>query len=173
MTTTVLWLRDSEIDIRCVEITPYQVDEQVIIVPKVVIPLGEAGQYLTAIKRKEEEREQSGRKNRPPTITILLDNHLVQEGEVIFFLKGALPDSIKYDKGDPTFRATITGKRGQSDAVKWEKDGEEYSITGVTRKILKDLRPEKNPNFNGSWYWVNADGKQLAAIAEEQWAKGS
>ena len=173
MTTTVLWLRDSEIDIRCVEITPYQVDEQVIIVPKVVIPLEEAGQYLTAIKRKEEEREQSGRKNRPPTITILLDNHLVQKGEAIFFLKSALPDSIKYDKEDPTFKATITGKRGQSDAVKWERDGEEYSITGVTRKILKDLHPEKDPHFNGSWYWGNADGKPLAAIAEEQWAKGS
>lgn len=175
MTTTVLWLRDSKIDIRCVKITPYQVDEQIIVVPKVVIPLEEAGQYLIDIKRKEEEREQSGRKNRPPTITILLDNHLVQEGDVIFFLKSALPDSIKYDKGDPTFRATITGKRGQSDAVKWEEDGEEYSITGVTRKILKDLHPEnKEPgSFNGSWYWVNDDGKQLGAIAEEQWAKGS
>lgn len=173
MTTTVLWLREAEIDIRCVKITPYQVDEQIIIVPKVVIPLEEAEQYLIEIKHKEAEREQSGRKNRPPTITILLDNHLVQEGEVIFFLKSELPDSIKYDKEDPTFRATITGKRGQSDAVKWEKDGKEYSITGVTRKILKDLRPEKNPHFNGSWYWVNADGKPLAAIAEEQWAKGS
>ena len=163
MTTTVLWLRDSDIDIRCVKITPYQVDEQIIIVPKVVIPLEEAEQYLIEIKHKEEEREQSGRKNRPPTITILLDNHLVQEGEVIFFLKDALPDSIKYDKEDPRFRATITGKRGQSDAVKWEKDGEEYSITGVTRKILKDLRPEKDPPFQwklvlGEYRWKTISG---------------
>src|SRR6185437_3623395 len=46
ITTTVLWLRDFQIDISCVKITPYKVAEKIIIVPKIVIPLEEAKQYL-------------------------------------------------------------------------------------------------------------------------------
>ena len=172
ITATVLWLRDSDVDISCVKITPYKVDEQIIIVPKVVIPLEEVRQYLIDIKRKEEEREQSGRRYRPPTMKILIENHLVHEGDGIF-LKNGLPSHIKYDEGDPTFRATITGKRGQSNAVKWEKDGEEYSISFLTWKIFKNLHPEnKDPGgVNGNWHWVNAAEKPLWNVAEEYLAK--
>ena len=172
ITATVLWLRDSDIDISCVKITPYKVDEQIIIVPKVVIPLEEAKQYLIDIKRKEEEREQSGRRYRPPTMGILIAHDLVREGDVIF-LKNRLPPYIKYDEGDPTFRATITGKLGQSDAVKWEKDQKEYSISALTWKIFKSLHPEnKDPGgVNGNWHWVNDAGKPLWNVAEEYRAK--
>ena len=65
ITATVLWLRESDIDISCVKITPYQVGAQIVIVPKVVIPLEEARQYLIDIKRKEEVKELSVRKSRP------------------------------------------------------------------------------------------------------------
>lgn len=172
ITATVLWLRDSDVDISCVKITPYKVDEQIIIVPKVVIPLEEARQYLIDIKRKEEEREQSGRRYRPPTMKILIENHLIQEGDVIF-LKNGLPSHVKYDEGDPTFRATITGKLGQRDAVKWEKDKEEYSISALTWKIFKNLHPEnKDPGgVNGNWHWVNADQKSLWEVAEAHLAR--
>ncbi len=46
ITATVLWLRESDIDISCVKITPYKIDDKLVIVPKVVIPLEEAKQYL-------------------------------------------------------------------------------------------------------------------------------
>ena len=35
ITATVLWLRESDIDISCVTITPYKIDENIIIVPTV------------------------------------------------------------------------------------------------------------------------------------------
>lgn len=172
ITATVLWLRDSDIDIRCVKITPYKVDEQIIIVPKVLIPFEEAKQYLIDIKRKEEERERSGRTYRPPTMNILIENYLVQEGEVIF-LKNRLPSHVRYDERDPTFKATITGKLGQSDAVKWAKDGQEYSISALTWKIFKNLHPEnKEPgSVNGNAHWVNDAGKSLWKVAKEYLAK--
>jgi hypothetical protein len=174
ITTTVLWLRDADIDISCVSITPYQVEGRIIIVPKVVIPLEEARQYQIDIKRKEEKREKSGRRPRPKTMTILLDNNLVKEGDELRLLNG-LPTWLKYDENDPTFRATITGKRGQSNAVIWAKDGQEYAISALAWKIFKDLHPEKkNPGgVNGNWHWVNADGKPLWKVAEEFLAQGS
>jgi len=174
ITATVLWLRESDIDISCVKITPYKVDEKVIIVPKVVIPLEEAKQYLIDIKRKEEVKEQSGRKYRPKTMKILIEKHLVQEGDRIY-LKNGLPSHLEYEEGNPSFVAEITGKLGQSNAVKWAKDGEEYSISALTWKIFKDTHPDKKDpgGVNGNWHWVNNEGKPLWEIAEEYLGKNT
>jgi hypothetical protein len=168
VTATVLWLRDSGIDISCVSITPYKVDEKVVIVPRVIIPLQEARQYLIDIKQKEDVRESSGRKARPKTMKILLDNNLVSPGEELQ-LKNLLPTWVKYDPTDPTFKATITGKRGQSDAIVWAKDGQEYAVSALAWKIFKDLHPEnKNPGgINGNGHWVRVDGKSLWEVAED------
>lgn len=177
ITTTVLWLRDSQIDIGCVKITPYKVADKIIVVPKVLIPLQEARQYLIDIKIKEEEQEQSSRKNRPKTMRVLVENGLVKEGDQIF-LKNALPSYIQYSDQDPTFQAVITGKLGQSDGVRWKKDDTEYSISALAWKIFKELHPEsKDPGgVNGNWHWVNSSGKPLWEVAEEflsQGAKGA
>ena len=168
VTATVLWLRDSGIDISCVSITPYKVDDKVVIVPRVIIPLQEARQYLIDIKQKEDVRESSGRKARPKTMKILLDNNLVSAGEELR-LMNLLPTWVKYDPEDPVFKATITGKRGQSDAIVWAKDGQEYAVSALAWKIFKDLHPEnKDPGgINGNGHWVRLDGKSLWEVAEE------
>ena len=170
ITTTVLWLRDFQVDVGCVKITPYKVGERIIIVPKILIPIQEARQYLIDIKTKEEEQEQSSRKNRPKTMRILIENGLVMQGDQIF-LKHALPPYVQshYSEQDPTFQAVITGKLGQSDGVQWKKDVNEYSISALAWKIFKDLHPDnKDPGgVNGNLHWVNEDGKPLWEIAEE------
>ena len=145
--------------------------DQIIIVPKIVLPLEEAKQYTIDIKIKEEEREQSIRSNRPKnpkTMRLLVENSLVKPGDPIF-LKNGLPGYIRYDESDPTFQATITGKLGQSDAVLWTKDGSENSISALTWSIFKSLHPEqKDPGgINGNWHWVDANGRSLWEIAEE------
>lgn len=174
VTATVLWLRDSQIDISCVSITPYKIDDMVVVVPKVIIPLPEARQYLIDIKRKEEVREASSRRPRPKTMKILLENNLVSAGDVLL-LKNGLPSYLVFDENDPTFRATITGKRGQSDAVVWAKDGNEYAVSNLAWIIFKDKHPQgKNPGgVNGAWHWVRPDGKPLWQVAEEFLAANS
>ncbi len=168
ITATVLWLRESDIDISCVKITPYEIDEKIIIVPKLVIPLEEAKQYLIDIKRKEEIKEKSERRYRPKTMKILIENNLVQSGDYIY-LKNGLPSHLVYEENNTLFQAKITGKLGQSNSVKWEKDSEEYSISALTWKIFKDTHPDKKDpgGVNGNWHWVNKSGKPLWEIAEE------
>lgn len=174
ITATVLWLRDSDIDISCVKITPYRLDDKVVIVPKVVIPLEEAKQYLIDIKKKEEVKENLERKNRPKTMKILIENNLVKEGDKIF-LKNGLPSHLVYDEGNPLFQAEITGKLGQSNAVRWAVDGEEYSISALAWQIFKDTHPDKKPpgGVNGNWHWVNESGKPLWEVAEEYLARNT
>ena len=172
LTATVLWLRESEIDISCVKITPYRIDENIIIVPKVVIPLEEAKQYLIDIKRKENEREKGNRRNRPATMRILIENDLLKEGDPIY-LKNGLPSHLKYEEDSSVFKAAITGKLGQSNAVVWENDGNEYSISALTWKIFKDFHPDKKDpgGINGNWHWVNSEGVPLWDIAEKYLAE--
>lgn len=55
LTSTVLWLGKFGVDITCVELTPYRLPgtEKLAIVPRVIIPLPQAKEYLIQVKEKE------------------------------------------------------------------------------------------------------------------------
>lgn len=167
VTTTVLWLNKFGVNITCVKIIPYQVENKIVIVPNIIIPLKEASQYLIDIQEKEEEIQER-ESARPRTMRILIENGLLKEGDKIY-LKNALPSYIKYDPKNPVYQATITGKLGQSNAIRWDKDGSEYAISSLTWSIFKDLHPNrKDPGgINGNWHWVDKHGKPLWTIAED------
>lgn len=168
ITTSVLWLREFNMDISCVEIVPYKVRDSIIIASTVVIPLKSALAYQIEIKSKEEEREQAAQSGRLDTMRTLLDNGAIKEGQVIFF-KNGLPPYVQYDQGSPVFEAVVTGKYNRRNAIKWKKDDTEYSLSGLAWKILKDLHPEnKDPGgLSGKWYWTNAEGVSLGHLEEQ------
>jgi len=60
LTTAVLWLRDRDIDIRCVRLRPYEVGGKRLIDVQQIIPLPEANEYQVQLR----EKEQVGRKKR-------------------------------------------------------------------------------------------------------------
>ena len=167
VTTTVLWLRQFNVDISCIKFVPYKLDEKIVIVPTKIIPLQEAKQYLIDIQKKQEEQA-SSRRDRQRTMRILIENNLVKEGQRIY-LKNVLPAYMKYEKDNPIFIASITGKLGQSNSVKWEKDQKEYAISSLTWQIFKDLNPEKKDpgGVNGNWHWEIENGKNLWELAED------
>jgi len=60
LTTAVLWLRDRDIDIRCVRLRPYENAGKRLIDVQQIIPLPEANEYQVQLR----EKEQVGRKKR-------------------------------------------------------------------------------------------------------------
>lgn len=54
LTTAVLWLREREIDIRCVRLRPYQDGEARLIDVQQIIPLPEAQEYQVQLRQKEQ-----------------------------------------------------------------------------------------------------------------------
>jgi hypothetical protein len=60
LTTAVLWLRDRDIDIRCVRLRPYQDGDTCLVDVQQIIPLPEAHEYQVQLR----EKEQVGRKKR-------------------------------------------------------------------------------------------------------------
>lgn len=66
LTSTVLWLRRFQVDISCVELTPYHLGElgRIVLVPRILIPLPEAREYLVSVERKEAARIQQTRQDK-------------------------------------------------------------------------------------------------------------
>ena len=60
LTTAVLWLRERDIDIRCIRLRPYQDGESTFVDVQQIIPLPEANEYQVQLR----EKEQVGRKKR-------------------------------------------------------------------------------------------------------------
>ena len=61
LTATVLWLRKFGLNISCVELTPYRYpgdDSNILLVPKILIPLTEARSYQISVERKEKKHQQ-------------------------------------------------------------------------------------------------------------------
>jgi Domain of unknown function (DUF4268) len=58
LTSCVLWLRSFGVDISCVEVTPYRISDggQLVLVPRVVIPLPKEADYIVQIEKKETEQ---------------------------------------------------------------------------------------------------------------------
>lgn len=59
LTTAVLWLRDRDIDIRCIQLQPYRSDGKTLIDVRQVIPLPEAQDYMIRIREKEQQERRS------------------------------------------------------------------------------------------------------------------
>lgn len=54
ITTAVLWLRDKDVDIRCVRIKPYGTKEDTLLDVQQIIPLPEAGEYQIRVREKKQ-----------------------------------------------------------------------------------------------------------------------
>ena len=57
VTSTVLWLREHQIDVRCVKVTPYLFGEEVFIDLQQVIPTPEAADYMIRMAEKDTEEK--------------------------------------------------------------------------------------------------------------------
>jgi hypothetical protein len=55
ITSTVLWLNERNLDVRCVRLTPYAVGERILVDVQQVIPLPEMSDYLIRIREKAEK----------------------------------------------------------------------------------------------------------------------
>jgi len=67
LTTTVLWLNDSSLDIRCVQMKPYCLDAQVLVHVQQLVPLKEVEEYQVRVREKTLSRREAHRQGDQPT----------------------------------------------------------------------------------------------------------
>ena len=64
LTTTVIWLLDRDVDIRCVRLKPYGVQNDVLLDVQQVIPLPEAQDYQIQVREKKQAERRSKQSSR-------------------------------------------------------------------------------------------------------------
>lgn len=67
ITTSVLWLNEQGLDIRCVQLRPHDVDGKVLVDIQQIIPLPEAASYQVALREKTNEQTVARADNRDMT----------------------------------------------------------------------------------------------------------
>lgn len=62
LTTTAIWLRDKGVDIRCIRLTPYRFNDDVLINAEQIIPVPELEEYQVKFREKRDEQLISSQK---------------------------------------------------------------------------------------------------------------
>ncbi|MFN9373344.1 MAG: DUF4268 domain-containing protein [Planctomycetaceae bacterium] len=181
LTTAVLWLREREIDIRCVRLRPYLDGEKRLIDVQQIIPLPEANDYQIQIR----EKEQVGRKIRAQRHDLRIR---FWEGLVALCRQRKTRHGER-KPGTAQWLGGSTGKRGLGFnyvIVQEETSVELYIDRGETvenKRIFDQLltrRAEIEHRFGGPLTWERLDQKQACRIchlmhsggyrsSEDQW----
>lgn len=166
ITTTVLWLNERGLDIRCLAVVPYELDGQRYLEVEQLIPLPAAADYVVRRRAKAAQVEQQviAKKDRT-SWTTLLDDGTLQVGDRLELLK--LPSGLlMHVPPDARLAELVAEPKGQ---VRWLEDGNVYSISRLCGVICARFAPgairDKYP-FDGPAYWAREGEKQtLADIA--------
>jgi hypothetical protein len=82
LTTSVMWLNERDLDIRCVRLIPYKFENQIFVDVQQIIPLPEAESYQIKIKQKSEERREA-RKSSKDYTRYLFDNEQFNKRKLV------------------------------------------------------------------------------------------
>ena len=67
LTTSVMWLNERDLDIRCVRLIPYKFESRIFVDVQQIIPLPEAESYQIKIKQQSEERREARKSSKDYT----------------------------------------------------------------------------------------------------------
>ena len=169
MTTTVLWLNERGLDIRCLSVVPYEIDTRRFLEIEQLIPLPSAADYLVKKKAKEVQAEKKAvaKKDAASWLT-LIDNGVLQPGDQMELTK--LPNNVLafVPQGD-RLAELLPAPKGQ---VRWLADGTQHSISGLCTAIYAKYAPQTSAplaTINGPAFWSRL-GEQisLAELARTQ-----
>lgn len=80
VTSTVMWLIDHNIKVKCIKVTPYKLEDQILIDTEQIIPIKDAEDYLIKIANKKQEELISKEKNQTRhTVRIKFWKQLLQK----------------------------------------------------------------------------------------------
>ena len=161
ITTTVLWLRELSLDIRCVQVRPYVRDSgEVLVDVRQLIPLPEASEFQTgvAIKRARERAERVQHQEMP----------LYRERYRRFwaaFLERAIPEHQWLEGAEPSYAFWQANKpfsygidiKSNQYRVTWNSRGnrEEWETIIANRAAIEEM-------LGNDLYWRDSVKPQLA-----------
>lgn len=103
ITTTVLWLNDHGLDIRCVRIKPYKDGERTLVDIEQVIPLPEASEYQVQVSIKNRKERALHVQNRDLTTYDVMvfgkiEKNLAKRNAIFFVVKSLCDSGVEPEK---------------------------------------------------------------------------
>jgi len=167
VTSTVLWLNDRDLDIRCVRMRPYRLGPKLILDIDQIIPLPEAGDFQVEIRQKQREIRASAEGSDWTRYDVSTDEGLQQKLYKREVMLAAVRQLIKRGKLPSEIEAA-TG-RHMLEEIEGNLDGAAFRVELINRhpnssKIEKRFFTEDDQLFHPS-------GNTFALT--NQWSKDS
>ena len=153
LTTSVLWLIERGIDIRCVRLQPYGLDGRVLVDVQQIIPLPEVAEYqvrVTEKKRKEREARTDTRDWTSYDVTLggrqltaLRKRHAIYQVFRHLVESGIAPEEVAKHCGPRANRALVS--------VEGEVTGEDFN------RLAKESRAREGRNFDPKRFFTDDD----------------
>lgn len=151
ITTTVLWLIDQGLKIRCVQIQPYKVGEQLLVDVRQIIPLAQTEDYQVRLRQKDVvARQVASGTRREETLKALARHGVLQTGTEIEIVPDARPEGSAATESS-LFRAKI-GDLSRKQSVIWLHDNAVYALTNLTWKLSEEHGVQQ-PQGKIAPYW--------------------
>ncbi len=170
VTSMVLWLRDYDLDVGCIEVSARRLHNgETVVTSRQLLPLPAAEDYLVKRRRRErseEKREASGR--RANVVTTLLAAGAIEPGTELNLKFNAFTQEQRKVIEEGVRRSPNVGVAewtglSLGKALRWTEDGSTYSSTGLVRRILKQHGFESYA-VAGPTYWTVPDGRTLFEV---------
>ncbi len=144
VTTTVLWLNDQSLDIRCVRMVPYQDGEAVYLDVQQIIPVPEAADYMVRRRKKETGRGSRTDRTKFKVVVDGVEHPGLAKNRAIFTVVKALHG---FGVSPETLRETIGQGMRRFYTVPGEIEDEEEFIEGAVEAVSlnggKELVPRR------------------------------
>lgn len=166
ITTAVLWLNDNySMDIKCLEIKPYQIGHDKFYDIEQIIPLPSAEEITLKMREKKQKADEIkiATKRSARTMTVLVSKEYLKAGDLLRLIK--LPRAELQISDETAKTAIYIG--GQY--AKWDYDGTESSLSLICKKICEKYGGEMGAGaFQGPDYWAKeGESISLAKKARE------
>lgn len=163
ITTTVLWLNDHGLDIRCIRLRPYNDAGRLLIDVQQLIPLPEAEEYQIKIRDKKIVERAARTQSRDLTrydVTIgeKVFNNLPKRRAIYQVIRKLCDDGINPED----IKSVIAWKRNSLYSVDGELDSKVYEETLASLLIEQGNKPETNRFFITNEDLIRANGKTYA-----------
>lgn len=159
ITTSVMWLNERDLNIKCIRLIPYKRDNQVLIDVQQIIPLPEVENYQIRIKQQSEERREARRTHRDYTKYSFQGSEYNKRKLVLAIVQDWLSKNQPKNISELTQAFPQSIKSGKL-FVKLEKAKEIYERQNIYRHFLNE---EEIINFSS---------EEKYAISN-QWGKGN
>ena len=172
VTHVVMWLREHDIDIGCVQVTTRRhPDGSALITARRLLPPPAAEDYLVRRRQREaEESEREATTRSRNSVTILLEAAALEPGTPLRLKLSRLGDAEAAVRAaieqDPRFGEAEWTGLSLNQALRWRRDGGLYACTPLVLKLLEDVGHPRKAIAGPQW-WATEDGRSLAELAGE------